>query len=320
MEPQKLYDHLAQVELQSYPGEAEAYSNLGFGLLGHVLEEAAKKPLHQLLDDWLCQPLDLRNTGIEGLSSLKPATGYASQIRGGGKRTHSLKERLAGSGGLVTTTEDLGKFLIAQMEPGVLSEATLAELQSETLLSSGRPSGKTLGWSLRILDEVGGILEKNGGRSNCTAWVGFSPEYQTGVAMFSNCGGPDVEIVGRVLLEKVIPPSSWKPGTRYGYARVAPFSGVRWQNNLPVVLVGDDWWPLVSIDDILVEHIMKFAQKNYGDRARKRFAEDLVEVLDKMGHEPDRNVMLELRESDESTRAVSARMTAENRSRVRSGA
>ena len=44
LEPQRLYDHLANVKLDSDPGTDEEYSNLGFGLLGHALERAADKP------------------------------------------------------------------------------------------------------------------------------------------------------------------------------------------------------------------------------------------------------------------------------------
>lgn len=317
LEPQRLYDHLANVELVSNPGDGKEYSNLGFGLLGHVLERAANKPLDRLLKEMLCNPLQLDSTAIEGDAKLRPATGYARRSRGGAVETHSLKERLAGSGGLVTTTEDLGKFLMAQMEPGVFNNDILDQLHSETKMSKGSPSGTALGWSVGWLDEVGRILEKNGGRNNCSAWIGFSPEYGVGVAVVTNCGGPDIDPIGRKLLERSIPLSRRKLVTKEGYAKVAPYTGVRWENEQPVVCVQDRWSPLVSINDIPIARIMEFANKEYGVKARKRFAEDLVEVLSKMGHEPDWHVTLGLKTQDGQVEQLKIRMTEENRSLLR---
>ena len=103
------------------------------------------------------------------------------------------------------------------------------------------------------------------------------------------------------------------PVTEEGYAKVAPFSGVRWENDLPTVRVDDDWSRLRSIDGIPIEKIMSFSRKQYGSMARKRFTEDLVEVLSKMGHDPDWEVTLELQLTDGEPKTVRVRMTAVNR-------
>jgi hypothetical protein len=39
---------------------------------------------------------------------------------------------------------------------------------------------------------------------------------------------------------------------------------------------------------------MEFANKEYGEKARQRLAEDLVRLLSEMGHEPDWRVTLGL--------------------------
>ena len=76
------------------------------------------------------------------------------------------------------------------------------------------------------------------------------------------------------------------------YPKLAPYTGVRWEGNQPVVRVGDEWFTLVSIDGIAVEEIVAFSRRTYVDKWRKRFAEDLVEVLTRMGHEPKDTVRL----------------------------
>ncbi len=315
LEPQRLYDHLANVKLESDPGTAEEYSNLGFGLLGHALERAADKPFDRLMHELVCDPLKLERTAIQADDKLRPATGYGRRSRFETK--HSFQERLAASGGLVTSVDDLAKFLVAQMKPGVFSSEMLDQLHTETKLSDGSASGKALGWSVRSRESVGRILKKNGGRSNCSAWIGFAPDHGVGVAVVTNCGGPDVDPIGYRLLERSVPLSRKKLVTMDGYAKVAPYTGVRWENDQPIVRVGDKWSPLVSIDGIPIDRIMEFANKEYGEKARKRLAEDLVRLLTEMGHEPDWRVTLGLETQDGQVKQLKILMTLHNRALVR---
>lgn len=303
LEPQRLYDHLADVTMEFDPGTGELYSNLGFGLLGHALECAADKPFDDLLKEMICDPLELTRTAIQADDKLRPATGYGDN----GwrlKRSHSFRERLAPSGGLVTSVEDLAKFLAAQMKPGVLSKTMLDQLHAE----------KTLGWSESHSDSTGRIVQKNGGRSNCSAWIGFLPEHKVGVAVVTNCGGPNVDPIGRWLLERSVPDARTSPVTKYGYAKVAPYTDVRWENDRPIVRVRGHWSPLVSIDDIPIDRIIEFTKKEYGKIARKRFAEDLVQVLSTMGHDPEWKVTLGLETEDGQVQIL---MTEDNRALVR---
>jgi CubicO group peptidase (beta-lactamase class C family) len=324
LEPQRLYDHLANVKLASDPGAAEEYSNLGFGLLGHALERAADKRFDRLMREMVCDPLMLERTAIQADDTLHVVTGYDRGTVVGNRmdrsirqiEKHSFKERLAASGGLVTSVEDLAKFLAAQMKPGVFSSEMLDQLHTETKLSNGSASGTALGWSVRSRESVGRILKKNGGRSNCSAWIGFAPDHGVGVAIVSNCGGPDVDAIGYELLERSVPPSRKELVTKDGYAKVAPYTGVRWENDRPIVRVRDKWSRLVSIDGIPIGRIMKFANEEYGAKARKRLAEDLVRLLSEMGHEPKWKVTLGLKSQDGQVEELQILMTEANRDLV----
>jgi hypothetical protein len=151
------------------------------------------------------------------------------------------------------------------MEPGVYSREMLEQLQTRTSLSNEIEIGTTLGWSSTFNPFIGRFLTKNGGRSNCSAWIGFSPEHKVGVAVVTNCGGPDVDSIGEWLLERSIP-GAYQPVAKYGYAKVAPYTGVRWENDRPIVRVRDEWRPLVSIDGIPIDRIMEFATKSSATR------------------------------------------------------
>ncbi|MGQ0635476.1 MAG: hypothetical protein ACT4QC_12750 [Planctomycetaceae bacterium] len=79
------------------------------------------------------------------------------------------------------------------------------------------------------------------------------------------------------------------------YPKRAPFSGIRWERSDPVVKVGEEWVTLVSVDGVATGDIVAFSQRRYLLRWKKRFAEDLVEVLARMGHEPGATVRLVVR-------------------------
>ncbi|MEZ6124196.1 MAG: serine hydrolase domain-containing protein [Planctomycetaceae bacterium] len=317
-EPQRLYELLQNVRLESRPGTAELYSNLGFGLLGHVLERAAGKPLDQLLKEMISDPLQLTRTAIPVDDTVHPATGYDDSGRQREEKA-SLRKRLAGSGGLMTSAEDLAKFLAAQMQPGVFSADMLEELHTRTNLDEGMPADTALGWSFKFNEFLGPYPEKNGGRSNCSAWIGFVPGHGVGVVVVTNCGGPKVDLIGRMLLERSVS-GAFKPVATSGYAKVAPFTGVRWESDQPVVRVNDQWLPLVSIDGIPIVRLMAFANDEFGSQAQKRFAEDLVELLSKFGHEPGWTVTLKLQKSDGQVEEQQTLMTHANRRIVREGA
>lgn len=324
LEPQKLYGLLAEVRLESKPGTAESYSNLGYGVLGHVLELAADKPFHQLMDELLCEPLKLKQTAIQADDSLRPATGY-DRRDWRVERTHSFKERLAGSGGLVTSIDDLGTFMAAQLQPNVFTREMLDQLHTEARLSNGFAAGTALGWTIAAPTEdhpvmreaVDHVLEKNGGRSNCSAWIGFAPDHKVAVAVVTNCGGPYVDPLGRRLLQQAVP-ASQKQLPEARYARVAPYSGVRWKDDRPVVPIDDEWYDLLAVDGISVDRIVGFAKEQYGSRARKRVAEDLIRILAELGHDPDWEVTLDLRTQDGTTVQLDVLMTEQNRDQIRS--
>jgi hypothetical protein len=271
-----------------------------------------------LLKELICDPLHLENTAIQDDAELQPATGYTRKGRGGAETTHSLRERLAGSGGLVTSTEDLAKFLIAQMEPGVFSSEVLEQLHTETRLSGGSDLGTALGWRVRSLEEVGPILEKNGGRSNCSAWIGFSLEHKVAVAVVTNCGGPSVDPIGRKLLTQSIPMSRRKSPTDNGSPKVAPFTDVRFEGEQVIVTYDGKAYQWLEIDEIKVEDIVSSSKRRFGSKWQMRVAEDMVDVLWGMGHRPGETVRLRLRDlkTDQEVLIESAPMTEQNRSEV----
>lgn len=83
-----------------------------------------------------------------------------------------------------------------------------------------------------------------------------------------------------------------EPRDGAGYPKQSPFTAVRWRLTQPEVQVNGEWFQFVSLDGIAAEEIVAFSQRTYGDLWQKRFEEDLVELLSRMGHRPSDKVTL----------------------------
>ncbi len=81
------------------------------------------------------------------------------------------------------------------------------------------------------------------------------------------------------------------------YAKLAPYASLRFAGSTPQVQHEGKWLDLVRIDDVAVVDLFAFCQREEGALAKKRFAEDLVEMLTRMGSAPASTVTLVLREA-----------------------
>jgi hypothetical protein len=107
-----------------------------------------------------------------------------------------------------------------------------------------------------------------------------------------------------------------------GHPRLSPFAAVRWHEFQPKVKVGRQWYTLVALDDLPAAEIVAFSRQTYGDKWRKRFEEDLVEVLTRMEHPPKDKVTLVVQSltSSETQVLKDVSMTAANREAIRAAA
>lgn len=106
------------------------------------------------------------------------------------------------------------------------------------------------------------------------------------------------------------------------YPKKSPFAAVRWQDSQPEVKVGDDWFKLISLDGIPASKIVDFSRRTYDDLWQKRFEEDLVELLTRMGHPPQHTVTLVVQSltSSQTRTLEDVPMTEANRRAIRAAA
>lgn len=103
-----------------------------------------------------------------------------------------------------------------------------------------------------------------------------------------------------------------------GLPGLSPFTAVRWRGDVPEVEVDGRFYELVSIDELSAADLVAFCRESYDTRWRKRFSEDLVEVLARRGRPAIVSVDLALRDLETGRLFVRRRvaLTSENRRSV----
>jgi CubicO group peptidase (beta-lactamase class C family) len=98
-----------QKELNFKPGDEYLYSNSGYFLLERIVKKVSGKSLRQFAEENIFKPLGMSNTRFHDDASeviKNRATGYSSR-RDGGFAIESTTSDAVGSGGLLTTIDDL---------------------------------------------------------------------------------------------------------------------------------------------------------------------------------------------------------------------
>ncbi len=98
--------------------------------------------------------------------------------------------------------------------------------------------------------------------------------------------------------------------------KASPFTAVKWEDEKAIVRFEGQWYTFQSINGITSAAIFDFCKKAYEDRWKKRFSEDLVEVMTKMGHTPTEKVRLVLEKGGDKFTKTGV-MSKENRNLVR---
>ncbi|MFM9943731.1 MAG: hypothetical protein ACKVQB_00720 [Bacteroidia bacterium] len=98
--------------------------------------------------------------------------------------------------------------------------------------------------------------------------------------------------------------------------RTTPFTAVKWDGDVPYVMVGGEWYMLVTAEKVKTEDIVAYCKANKGERWKKAFSEDFAEVMQQLGHTLPLTVELVLKK-DKKTSIKKETMTTDNRKKVK---
>ena len=202
----QLYAFLSAYQLTRDIGSKYEYSNLGAGLLGHLLARRAGVDYETLVRTRITGPLGMNSTVVTVNDRLQQRLAPGHNALRARVANWDLPT-LAGAGALRSTANDLLQFLAVHLgyTRSPLSSAMAA------MLAARRPTGTprldiALGWHILSSPAGGEIVWHNGGTGGYRSFMAFDPKSRTGVVILSNMFTlTGVDEVGRHILDQSFP-------------------------------------------------------------------------------------------------------------------
>ena len=200
-------------------GNQFKYGNIGYNVAGMALENKTGLHWKELVRKEVLEPLGMTSTTglVSTIAPVRLAMPYS--VEGVGfKRSHYAKsdKNMHAAGGLVTTTNDLAKWLIANINKGrVDGKQVIPASVFETVhrdhatqddsYMSFRRTGYGLGWNTGDY-EKDRFIHHFGGFSGFHCHISFMPEHGIGVAILvnSSTGGLFADTVARFAYDDLL--------------------------------------------------------------------------------------------------------------------
>lgn len=196
-----------QTRLVAPPGQRFIYSDLGFVVLGKVVEKVTGKTLARFARDSIFSPLDMASTGFIPRPETVPNIAPTERLKEGGILRGQVHDPLAsklggiaGDAGLFSTARDLSRFCQMLLQRGSLNGVTVFRPETVALMTSpqspdGKPNVRGFGWDIQsTYSSVKGSFFSpasygHTGYTGTSLWI--DPEMRTFLIILTNRVHPD---------------------------------------------------------------------------------------------------------------------------------
>ena len=181
--PDKLYDFLSHYTLTRDIGSKYEYSNLGMGLLGHILSLAAGTDYETLVKTRICEPLKMNSTEITLDADMQKR--LATPYDNGNVVKNWTFSCLAPCGAIRSSVNDLLNYAAANLGLTDTKLTPAIKLTQITRDSIGPGLDIGLGW--HIWKKYGRkIYWHDGNTSGYYCYIGYDLDSKTAVVVLSN--------------------------------------------------------------------------------------------------------------------------------------
>jgi CubicO group peptidase (beta-lactamase class C family) len=193
------------------PGQAFAYSNTGYYLLGMVLERSSGKSYAELVEEELARPLGLARTRYDSNAEVieDRAQGYALAAPPGGSERRLVHDQPmgasqgGGAAGLLSTAGDLVRWFHALASGAVVTPASFERMRTPNALPDGSSTGYGFGLAVERLDGEELVLHA-GNMPGFTSVLAWHPASDLCVAVLSNSEDLKAPAVGEDVLRAAL--------------------------------------------------------------------------------------------------------------------
>ncbi len=214
--PDQAFVKINTLKLTAEPGAEFIYSDVGFILLGRIVEVVSGQSVHEFSQSSIYGPLGMAETGYLPGDALKARAAVTEERDGHWMQGEVHDPRafalggIAGHAGLFSTADDLARYAVMMLNQGQLSDvqilqpATLALMTTAVDVPRGR---RALGWDARTgySSNRGDLMSSrafgHGGFTGTGIWM--DPQQNLFVIFLSNRVHPDGKglvnpLIGRI--------------------------------------------------------------------------------------------------------------------------
>ncbi len=184
---------LADVSLSQPVGSTYQYSNFNYRTLGMLVQAVSGQAYEEYVQQRVFDPLAMRRSYLSQAVAQTQglATGYRFWFGLPVPTDLNYSRSFVPSGGLISTSEDLAHYLIAQLNGGhyasasVLSAAGIAEQHQPAVRQGSADAYYGMGWEVGVSDGMP-IVHHNGTLPNAYADLMLLPNQGVGVVVLAN--------------------------------------------------------------------------------------------------------------------------------------
>jgi CubicO group peptidase (beta-lactamase class C family) len=229
-------------------GYRYAYSNLGFDLVGYILQVRSGMPFAQYVKDNVLAPIGMASSSFDPdviERSVNRAVGHTPS-----GKIEPLRFPEIPAAGLYSTGPDMAKYLQFYLGDGtagdvrILCPDLMKQLRTIQFAQSRQQTGYCLGMFRQLVSNTFSLSHSGGGRGFQSQMIVF-PEHQFGVLLLTNkdghglTEGPVQHHVDGLIRQRLGPNPDLEPGTE-GMRQLPP-EDPRIQSILGRYWDGDNW-------------------------------------------------------------------------------
>lgn len=198
--------------LVTVPGVDNNYSNLGFGILGYIIERVAGMPFADYMRKAVFTPLGMTHSSIEAAPELEAVTAVRYSNVGNAPLPR-YRSDTEGAGSAYSSAHDLLRFAMFHLgEQGLPPVLTPASLDAMHRDYARYYAAGTYGLGWLIGQRPGGyrVVHHNGGSPGVTTHLLTIPSERVAVVLLANRQPFDIEAIADQIFQVLLP--KWQAG------------------------------------------------------------------------------------------------------------
>ncbi|MDX2197683.1 MAG: serine hydrolase [Phycisphaerae bacterium] len=199
---EQLHEWLSDTDVMFEIGSQRVYSNVGYGLLGHLLEVKSGKTYAELVKERITGPLGMSSTTIALSDEQKArlAQGHDEKLKA---MPNWDLPAMAGAGALRSSVNDMLKYAAANLQIGKTPLEETVKLAQRVDIPIGAGKEKTsLAWGPVSAMHGTDVVWHNGGTGGYHSVIAMDPATKRGVVVLSNCSASTDDIAFHLLTPK----------------------------------------------------------------------------------------------------------------------